>query len=630
MSSQLTKLPKITVVTPVFNGMAHLAATLESVLQQDYPSLEYIVVDGGSTDGTMDIVREYQRRSDLAHRISLVICEPDHGMYDAVANGFARATGEVYCYLNSDDLFECGGLRSVGAYFALHPETDVIYHEDTVLVNGWKFPNVRQPESIGTLDLLHTHILFQDGVFWRRRAYCAVGGIHRDMMLAGDFDLWLRLSTHSRFVRRPQHVSCFRVRPGQLSTRMDQYRREMERSKADFLAGTPSFRQAVWAWQWTFLWTRRKFASKWRRERLFFPIDFSNLPPPACTIPEGATVLPRSPIDGEPAERLLFTSPDTRFGGDEVNYIYHDQRHGIAITHPKVAAEKLDALYQKNYSFPSSTIKLPGSTSPYKNFNRQRVWEKALLRLPVGLLARIFFPSAWLDNTLRELMQVLKASGVDTSKTLRFLDTGCFEGQLLDQVREITCWERAGLEPNSHAVGVAKGKGHQVWCGHAEKADTLIPQDKEFDVIYMGQSIEHVDDPVNALSHLKPFLAKGGVIVVSTPNLDSREIDWFGPTWAHWHPPYHRHIFSKKGLFSLAQKVDLLPICFRTFSHPYWTSMSLAHNTLGLGGSASHAVNFAPEVTKKAQAIHFWKKMIWNRLEKGDYSFLVMKKFVNA
>lgn len=610
--------------------MEHIAAALNSVLRQDYPCLEYIVVDGGSTDGTMDIVRAYQVRCDLAHRISLVISEPDHGMYDAVAKGLERATGEVCCYLNADDLFECGGLRSVGEYFATHPETDVIYHEDTVLVDGWKFPNVRQPSGVQTLDLLHAHILFQDGVFWRRRAYCAVGGMRKDLKLAGDFDLWLRLSTHFKFVRRPGHVSCFRVRPGQLSSRMDQYYRELERSKTEFLEKTPPVRRALWECQWPLQWARRKWSSKCGAERLFFPIDFANLPPPACTIPAGAMELPRSPIDGDPAERLLFTSPDTRFGGHEANYIYLDERHGIAITHPKIAIEKLDAMYERNYSFPSSSIKLPGATSPYKNFNRQRTWEKVLFRLPVGLLARVLFPSAWADNTFLELMQVLRESGVNTSKKMRFLDTGCFEGQLLDQIRDATCWEYSGLEPNNHAVIVAKGKGHRVWCGHAENADSLIPAGTEFDIIYLGQSIEHVDDPANVLVHLKPLLAKGGVIVMSTPNLDSREIDWFGPTWAHWHPPYHRHIFSKKGLFSLAKKVDLLPICFKTFSHPYWTSMSLAHNCLGLGGSVSHAVNFPPAVTKKAQVINFWKKMIWNRLEKGDYSFLVMKEFVSG
>ena len=154
-------------------------------------------------------------------------------------------------------------------------------------------------------------------------------------------------------------------------------------------------------------------------------------------------------------------------------------------------------MYERNYSFPSSSIKLPGGTSPYKNFNRQRTWEKVLFRLPVGLLARVLFPSAWADNTFLELMQVLRESGVNTSKKMRFLDTGCFEGQLLDQIRDATCWEYSGLEPNNHAVIVAKGKGHRVWCGHAENADSLIPAGTEFDIIY-NEGISKYADVVNA------------------------------------------------------------------------------------------------------------------------------------
>lgn len=623
--SPVMPLPKITVVTPVFNGAAHIAETLESVLRQDYPELEYIVVDGGSTDGTLDIIRRYEARDDFHQRISLVISELDQGMYDAIAKGFERANGDIYCYLNADDLFECGGLRSVGEYFSQHPNTQVIYHEDVVLVNGWKYPNVRQPNDVDTVDLLGGHILFQDGVFWRRTAFEAIGGIRRDLKLAGDFDLWLRLSDRFRFVRRPGHVSCFRVRPGQLSSRMDCYHREMEQSIADFLANVPIVKRTLWAVQRLFLGTYRRLSRRLCRERLFFPIDLGNLPPPPATIPYGAEEMARSPIDGKPAERLLFTTPDTRFGERELNYIYIDERHGIAISHPRIAAEKLDALYRKHYSSPPTELKLPGASSPYRQFNGKRIWEKALFRLPVGFFARVLFPAAWSDNTLSELITVLKESKVDTSKELRFLDMGCFEGHLLDQIRDSTCWKSFGMEPNSLAVKMANGKGHRVWCGPAENANSLIPYEQQFDVIYMGQSIEHVDDPVKVLGHLRRLLAADGVLVVSTPNLDSREIDWFGPTWAHWHPPYHRYIFSKKGLHALARQVGLLPLHFRTFSNPYWTAMSLAHNWMGLGGSASHAVNFAPAIANKARKISFWKEIIWNRLDKGDYCFFAMK-----
>jgi len=617
------KLPKITVATPVFNCAGHIAETLESVLSQDYPALEYIVIDGGSTDGTLDIIRAFQARNDLQQQISLVISEPDRGMYDAIAKGFERATGEILCYLNADDLFESGGLQSVGEYFARHPEAQVIYHEDLVLVGGWKYPNARQPEGVNTADLLRAHILFQDGVFWRRTVYEEIGGMRRDLKLAGDYDLWLRLSANSRFVRRPGHVSCFRMRPGQLSAQMNRYQHEMEESIAAFLANAPIAKRALWAIQGIFQRVYRRYAGKFCRERLFFPIDFANLPPPSDTMPQDAEERPCSPIDGKPAERFLFTTPDTRFGDRELNHIYLDERHGIAITHPRLAAGKLDALYLKHYSFPPTQLKLPEAASPYRQFNGKQIWERALLRLPVGILARVLFP-AGSDNTLRELVAVLEKSKIDTSKALRFLDMGCFEGHLLDQIRSITTWKSFGLEPNRHAAEIASAKGHRVWCGHAEDAGSLIPQEQRFDVIYLGQSIEHMDDPVQVLGHLRQLLAPGGVLVLSTPNLDSREIDWFGPTWAHWHAPYHRYIFSRKGLYALAQQAGLLPLYFRTFSNPYWTSMSLAQNWMGLGGSASHAVTFDPDLVKKAQRINFWKNLIWNRLEKGDYCLFAM------
>ena len=374
----------------------------------------------------------------------------------------------------------------------------------------------------------------------------------------------------------------------------------------------------------------REPSNRLRRERLSFPVDSGNLTQPIVMLPRGEEEIPHSPIDGKPADHLLFATPDTRFGERELNYIYLDERHEIAITYPPVATEKLEALYRKHYSSPPTELKLPTATSPYKQFDGMRIWEKALFRLPVNVLARVFFPATQSDNTLFELIQVLEKSNIDTSKQLHFLDVGCFEGHLLDQIHSTTRWKTYGLEPNIQAVEMARSKGHQVQYGHAENADSLFPPEQQFDVIYLGQSIEHVEYPVNVLKHLNRLLAPDGVVVVSTPNLDSREIDWFGPTWAHWHPPYHRYIFSKKGLHALAQRAGLLPVYFQTFSNPYWTCMSLTLNSMGLGGSVSHAVIFEPQITKRARRINFWKWIIWNRLDKGDYCFFTMKRPVRA
>jgi SAM-dependent methyltransferase len=205
------------------------------------------------------------------------------------------------------------------------------------------------------------------------------------------------------------------------------------------------------------------------------------------------------------------------------------------------------------------------------------------------------------------------------------LDAGCFEGHLLDDIAAQKPWQAYGLEPNAQAVEIARSKGHCVWHGRAEGAVEIIPAPYMFDVIFMGQSIEHVDDPVQVLCRLRLLLAPGGVLVVSTPNLDSRQIDWFGPTWAHWHAPYHRYIFSRKGLFALARKTGLQPVCFKTFSHCYWTAMSIMQNFLGLGGSVSHAVNFDRLLCMQAQRVNFWQQLFWNRVGKGDYCFLAMR-----
>ncbi len=620
----ISTLPRITVVTPVFNGAANIAETLESVLLQVYPELEYIVVDGGSTDGTLDIIRQYEARTDFHQRISFLISEPDQGMYDAIAKGFEHASGEILYYLTADNLFECGGLRSVGEYFAQHPKSQVAYHEDVVHVDGWKYPNVRQPRDVDTVDLLNGHILFQDGVFWRRTAYEAVGGIRRDIKLAGDFDLWLRLSSRFRFVRRPGHVSCFRVHPGQSNTRMERYQREMRKSISDFIAAASVAKRVCWMMQIPLRRLSRMLSRKFHPAPLFFPIDSGNMPPPAVVIPPGVGGIPRSPIDGKPAERLLFSIPDTRFGEREINYIYLDTRHGVAITHPPIAADKLDGLYRKHYSAPPTELKLPEGISPYRQFNGMNLWEGVLLKLPVDNLARLF-SRLWPDNTITELYKVLKAARVDVTKPLRFLDTGCFDGTLLDQIREKTPWQSFGLEPNDNAVEIVRAKGHLVWHGHAENAVEIIPQDQQFDVVFMGQSIEHVNDPVRVLRRLRLLLAPGGVLVMSTPNLDSRQIVWFGPTWAHWHAPYHRHIFSREGLYALARQVGLSPVHLQTFSHTYWSAMSIVQNQLGLGATVSHAINFEKPVLKKALRANWINQMIFNRMGKGDDIYIVLR-----
>ena len=112
--------PRITLITAVFNSRKYIEQTIQSVLAQGYPNLEYVVIDGGSTDGTAEIVRSY------AAQLAGWVSEPDRGMYDALNKGFARTSGEIMGWLNASDQLQAGALRSVGGAFRAFPEVEWI------------------------------------------------------------------------------------------------------------------------------------------------------------------------------------------------------------------------------------------------------------------------------------------------------------------------------------------------------------------------------------------------------------------------------------------------------------------------------------------------------------------------
>src|SRR5262245_563720 len=112
--------PTITIVTPTYNSAPYLEATIQSLLAQHYPALEYIIIDGGSTDGNLDIIERYQ--SHLAYHVS----EPDNGMYDALDKGFRQSTGDIMAWLNSDDMLPTWALHTVADVFSALPQVDWI------------------------------------------------------------------------------------------------------------------------------------------------------------------------------------------------------------------------------------------------------------------------------------------------------------------------------------------------------------------------------------------------------------------------------------------------------------------------------------------------------------------------
>lgn len=199
--------PGIAVVTPSFNQGQFLESTILSVTGQNYPALQYVVQDGGSTDGSVEVLKK--------HAGNLLFWEsaPDGGQAAAINRGFSRTSGEIMAYLNSDDLLLPGSLAYVATFFSRHPEVDVVYGHRVMIdgagkeVGRWILP-AHDNQAIALADFIP-----QETMFWRRRAWDKVGGaLDESFRSAMDWDLILRFRAEGlRFYRAPRFLGAFRV-----------------------------------------------------------------------------------------------------------------------------------------------------------------------------------------------------------------------------------------------------------------------------------------------------------------------------------------------------------------------------------------------------------------------------------
>ncbi len=249
--------PMISIVTPSFNQAEFLPRTMDSVLSQDYPQLQYMVQDGGSKDGSREIIRS--REGQLCHWES----GPDGGQADAINRGFEHATGEIMAFLNSDDLLLPGTLNYVARVFAKRPDIDVIY--------GHRYIIDEQDRKIGTWvlppfdDALLPWVDYipQETMFWRRRAWDRAGGQMDDsFQFALDWDLLLRMrAAGAKFYRAPRFLGAFRVTLHHKTATLLETdgNREMARLRQRYLGRVPDHREVCWharRYQLLNLWLR--------------------------------------------------------------------------------------------------------------------------------------------------------------------------------------------------------------------------------------------------------------------------------------------------------------------------------------------------------------------------------------
>ena len=208
---------KISIVTPSFNQSRFLDRSMRSVLGQEAVDLEYIVVDGGSTDGSVETIKAH------AARLAYWRSRPDRGYADALNEGFGRATGEVMGWLNSDDMLTPWALRAVESVFQALPEVEwittlypLVMNEEGVVVaarqsEGYNARAFYRGRNIPLSPRFYTSVIQQESTFWRRSLWERAGArLDDSLRMAGDFELWARFFQHAGLFAVGVPLGCFR------------------------------------------------------------------------------------------------------------------------------------------------------------------------------------------------------------------------------------------------------------------------------------------------------------------------------------------------------------------------------------------------------------------------------------
>lgn len=232
--------PKISIVTPNFNGVKYLEKTIQSILNQRYPNLEYIIIDGGSTDGSQEVIAKYE--SQLQYWTS----EPDEGLYHAIDKGFGVSTGEIMGWLNSDDILHPNALFILAKCFE-NPNVRWVQGTNTVIDEEENVFVTQEPFNVDRFDFLSWQYLIndqlklfgtiqQESTYWSRELWVKSDGLDLSYKYAGDFALWMRFFRHEKLWNVNSFIGAFRRRSNQLSSNhINEYILETKRCIEDEL-----------------------------------------------------------------------------------------------------------------------------------------------------------------------------------------------------------------------------------------------------------------------------------------------------------------------------------------------------------------------------------------------------------
>lgn len=262
-AEDVTSWPLVSVVTPSYKQGQFIEETIRSVLLQGYPNLEYIVIDGGSTDDTVEVIRKYESW------LSYWVTESDRGQSHAVNKGFARCTGELMGWLNSDDIYLMGTIQTIVQEFRARPDAYLVYGDalctDKESQPLWVFKS-RETSLLAKLEYWRGWYIPQPAVFFKRDLYRHIGELEEGFHYALDYDYFVRAAFHYRFHYLPAVLATYRrheaSKTGNWETQKIFFHTECKQAVARYIKSNTSL-----YWQWKLRYALRTPLAFYRRAR---------------------------------------------------------------------------------------------------------------------------------------------------------------------------------------------------------------------------------------------------------------------------------------------------------------------------------------------------------------------------
>jgi glycosyltransferase involved in cell wall biosynthesis/SAM-dependent methyltransferase len=630
--------PKISIVTPSYNQGKFIERTVRSVLLQRYPNLEYIVMDGGSTDDTVDRLAPY------LEQFSYFVSKPDGGQADAIATGFARSSGEIMAYLNSDDLLAPDALHFVACFFKDNPHVDWIYSHRCI---------VDEEDRVTWYWILPPHLSFlmkrwdyipQETCFWRRSLFEKTGNIDRSYRFAMDYDLFVRFMNQGRALRLNRFLGAFRDHSTSKTKQLLETigAREMLRVRRKYMirAALTDGLFGLLLGNWI-QYVGRYFAAASRSLPGILPgfgYDYNDLwggllrPSTLATEPveplrsseKDGFYSPLCPITLGLADRLLFRMASP-VADDVTNDIFYNSKSRVAIIAPPVNTTDIRQVGDPSLGDQILATRAVDADRPDLARAASRMTSmifEAFYRLPLSA-SRVDASSG--DGTADKIL-ALTQGFIAKNDQVAFLDIGCGKGVLLDSLNARTKWRLFGLEADGSPAVETVSKRYYLFKATLREAPGIPELVKGFDLIYLAEGIQCAQEPRASLRTIAILLKIGGFLVLRTPNLDSEQQRLFGPTWTHWRPGKYRFIYSGKALRKLLEQAGFALKKMETLSRLEATALSLEnfnHHSSPGAGNADHLKLIG---SIQAERIARVSTLFWDKLGKGDEIFALFQR----